>query len=294
MKLGERIRLVRQRLQQVNRRRYSLESVARRTGVVSRQGLSQIELGKVKNPTAKVLGRIAADLGVSLEFLLAGAKEGGETRGERPRGLKREWEALRGRVAEFLEGRDVAAEEGLEIAGLRRVKRLAEGGFDEFVKALADFRAVPPGRPSVTAARLENEVAALGRGLAGSEGKVSFEVWSRVGSLADCLEAALSPAPQGEGGSFLRQVRRLSRCLERRELSVVLGGGPARPASWRVDLADLRLTVEYRGAERLPAQWVDEFKERLRFEWEMLLRRARRDRSGAEGSGPGPGKSAAG
>ncbi len=282
MNLGERIRAVRQRLQKVNRRQYSLQSISRRTGVVSRQGLSQIELGKVKNPTAKVLGGIAADLGISLGFLLTGGESDEGVRAESSRGLQFEWEELRRRVADALSSEDASTEEGLDMRGLQNVKRLAEGEFDSFVKALGNLPRVPQGKPSETASRLEFEVAALNRSSDELDRDFAFQIWSRVSSLAACLEDALRPISRGgkeesrEEGSLLHKVRRLSRCLEKKPISFTSANDSDHPISLRIEFEDLPLVVEYLGSENFPSRLVDEFKDRIRFEWEMLLRRAKR------------------
>ncbi|MFQ5915335.1 MAG: helix-turn-helix domain-containing protein [Nitrospinota bacterium] len=286
MDLGGRLRLIRQQLQQVNRRRYSLQSISRRTGTVSRQALSQIELGKVKNPTARVLSSVAADLGVTVGFLLTGAVEERAVRAEPPQGLKTEWEEFRRQVAEGLQFDGSLADE-VPIPDLPRLKRLARGEFDTFIDSLANLRAAP-GKSSETGSRLEIEVAALNRRLTRSEGRASAENWALAASLAGCLEEALGPAKReekeegGKGDSLLWKIRRLSRCLGQRQLSIVphmeadlVGEEEGSSVRLEVDLADLALTVEYRGDTELPSYLLDEFKERIRFEWEMLLRRVR-------------------
>jgi transcriptional regulator with XRE-family HTH domain len=68
--LGERIR--RLRLEQKKGKKYSLQELSGRLGDVSKQTLSLIERGKIKNPSTAILNKLAAEFGVTIDFLISG------------------------------------------------------------------------------------------------------------------------------------------------------------------------------------------------------------------------------
>jgi transcriptional regulator with XRE-family HTH domain len=70
--IGERIHLLRETLKKQDKKKYSLQSVASRVGVATKQSLSLIERGKIKSPSSVILSKIAADFGVTVDYLLTG------------------------------------------------------------------------------------------------------------------------------------------------------------------------------------------------------------------------------
>ena len=70
--IGERIHLLREQLKKQDKKKYSLQGVADRVGLVTKQSLSLIERGKIKNPSSVIINKLAADFGVTADFLLTG------------------------------------------------------------------------------------------------------------------------------------------------------------------------------------------------------------------------------
>ena len=59
MSTGERLKWVREQLQAIYGKGYSINSVAKETGAISPQGLSAIETGKTSSPSAKTVQALA-------------------------------------------------------------------------------------------------------------------------------------------------------------------------------------------------------------------------------------------
>ncbi|MHC1760079.1 MAG: helix-turn-helix domain-containing protein [Negativicutes bacterium] len=70
--VGERVRYLRETLRVQDKKKYSLESVAQRIGAVTKQSLSLIERSKIQNPSSIILNKLAADFGVTVDYLLTG------------------------------------------------------------------------------------------------------------------------------------------------------------------------------------------------------------------------------
>ncbi|KEO84968.1 helix-turn-helix domain-containing protein [Tumebacillus flagellatus] len=59
MTIGERLKWIREQLQAMYKKGYSINSVAKDTGAISAQGLSAIETGKTSSPSAKTIQALA-------------------------------------------------------------------------------------------------------------------------------------------------------------------------------------------------------------------------------------------
>ncbi|MFZ5647368.1 MAG: helix-turn-helix domain-containing protein [Bacillota bacterium] len=70
--MGERIRYLRLEKKKRTLKKYSLQELANRLGDISKQTLSQIERGKIKNPSASILNKIATEFGVTIDYLVSG------------------------------------------------------------------------------------------------------------------------------------------------------------------------------------------------------------------------------
>lgn len=59
MSIGERLKWIREQLQAIYKKGYSINNVAKETGAISPQGLHAIETGKTANPSAKNIQALA-------------------------------------------------------------------------------------------------------------------------------------------------------------------------------------------------------------------------------------------
>lgn len=273
MDLGERLRFVRQRMQEANRRHFSLEGVARRTAVVSRQGLSQIELGKIKNPSVRVLAGIALDLGVSVEYLLTGVDRRESARQDSRKRLQERWGGLREKLLRAIqEGVPHERSEALHDR-LRSIERA--------VSTLLAWVHPDPARDDAAFAgewgRMEGHLAALERALEGGSPEAAVDA---IG----CLEGLGGMRRGKEGGReksapAIEEFRSLVDRLEQACLALRFG------KAWTLELEGARLSFTYQGTQPILPEWLEEFQERVRWEWSLLTKRA-----GARASGPPEGR----
>lgn len=78
MSLGQRVRFLRERLNEAFDKEYSIHKVTERISAIgvsiTPMGLSQLETGQITSPKAHFLMGIAKEFGVSMEFLLTGQR----------------------------------------------------------------------------------------------------------------------------------------------------------------------------------------------------------------------------
>ena len=266
------MRFLRETLRAENKKKYSLDSMAARLGSVTKQSLSLIERGKIHNPSSIIINKLAAEFGVTVDYLLTG---------------------IGGHKEEFLQKR-IVLENELELC------RAAQN------TPLQNAQALP-----LLYEKISNLLdlfdivgSCLKREVLGNYDKYSLEMDKLIGFLR-LLTTTMRSAERDESlfvkfldeafwklGKTIRQVAVLidqdgnSRNFQPWEIKKIADiativaksafrepGNPLEQQTLEITLPDFQLNLSYNGKKIIPVAYLSEFKNRVVFEWETLLSR---------------------
>jgi len=246
--------------------------MAQRLGSVTKQSLSLIERGKIQNPSSIIVNKLAAEFGVTVDYLLTG---------------------IGGHKEEFLQKR-IVLENELESCRAAQTKCIPNSQalplLYEKISNLLDLFAIVG--------------SCLKRDVLGNYDKYSLEIDKLIGFLRS-LTAAMRSTDRDEGqfvkfldeafwklGKTIRQVAVLIdqdgnlRNFQPWEIKKIADiatlvaksairkpDGPFEQQTLELILPDFQLNMRYCGKKIIPAGYLNEFKTRVAFEWETLLNR---------------------
>ena len=266
------MRFLRETLRAENKKKYSLDSMAQRLGSVTKQSLSLIERGKIQNPSSIIVNKLAAEFGVTVDYLLTG---------------------IGGHKEEFLQKR-IVLENALEACRAAQNQHIPNSQalpllYEKISNLLDLFDIVG---------------SCLKRDVLGNYDKYSLEIDKLIAFLR-LLTTTMQSAARDEGlfvkfldeafwklGKTIRQVAVLIdqdgnlRNFQPWEIKKIADsatlvaksafhepGSPREQQTLEISLPEFQLTMSYSGKNIIPAAYLTEFKNRVVFEWQTLLSR---------------------
>ena len=272
MTVGERVRFLRETLRADDKKKYSLDSVAQRLGSVTKQSLSLIERGKIQNPSSIIINKLAAEFGVTVDYLLTG---------------------IGGYKEEFLHKR-VILENELELCRDTQNSHIPNSTalplLYEKISNLLDL--------------FDIVCSCLKREVLGNYDKYSLEMDKLIGFLR-LLSSTMQSADRVEGqfvkfldeafwklGKTIRQVAVLIdqdgnlRNFQSWEIKKIAdiatmvaksafqeSNGSIEQQTLEIVLPNFQLNMSYSGKKIIPDAYLSEFKNRVTFEWQTMLNR---------------------
>ncbi|MEI6285511.1 MAG: helix-turn-helix transcriptional regulator [Bacillota bacterium] len=272
MTVGERVRFLRETLRADDKKKYSLDSVAQRLGSVTKQSLSLIERGKIQNPSSIIINKLAAEFGVTVDYLLTG---------------------IGGYKEEFLNKR-VILENELELCRDTQNSHIPNSTalplLYEKISNLLDL--------------FDIVCSCLKREVLGNYDKYSLEMDKLIGFLR-LLSSTMQSADRVEGqfvkfldeafwklGKTIRQVAVLIdqdgnlRNFQSWEIKKIAdiatmvaksafqeSNGSIEQQTLEIVLPNFQLNMSYSGKKIIPDAYLSEFKNRVTFEWQTMLNR---------------------
>ena len=272
MTVGERVRYLRETLRSKDKKKYSLESVAQRVGTVTKQSLSLIERSKIQNPSSIILSKLADDFGVTVDYLLTGIGGYKEEFLQKRNALENELGLCRQTQQNFVVNNKATPLLYEKISNLLDLfdivnaclRREVLGNYDKYSLEIDKLQAFltllstemrQDGRNESQFAKFIDEAFwQLGKTirqvavLIDQDGnRRNFQPWE-LKKIADIAESAVTAKVKGQAMQAGQQ-------------------------SMEMVCPDFFLKMVYSGNINIPAENLREFKQRIIFEWEMLIKR---------------------
>ncbi|ACV63771.1 transcriptional regulator, XRE family [Desulfofarcimen acetoxidans DSM 771] len=270
---GERIRFLRLELKKQDKKKYSLQNVANRIGV-TKQSLSLIERQKIKNPSFAVLNRLAADLGVTVDYLLTGISGNKESFIQARQSLTSILKECNKTLQNFREHVGPVHYQACEkIANILELLEVVQTCLAQDVYEDYD-------RYTQTVIELTSFVELIMRIILKLDGDKDYgpiidrffwdlgRVFRQIAVQID-RDNGLRNLYSDELGQITSTIVNLTSIAETQEFNV-------KQKTVELLVKDLSIRISYRDIEEIPEEFMDEFKKRVFLEWEFMLARVKK------------------
>ncbi|MFZ5591925.1 MAG: helix-turn-helix domain-containing protein [Bacillota bacterium] len=263
MTLGQRIRYLRLEKKRQQGGRYSLEKLAARLGgATSKQVLSLLERDKIKKPSSELLHKLAAEFGVTLDFLVTGISGNKEQYLQICQELERHVQTCPSEPVPLLP----RINRLWELLGVlvRCLRHPVHDSYDLYIAALLRLRqCVQDIRQELTgtAAGHEQRLELL----------LDQSFW-RLGQKLRLIAAAMDAV--GGRNFSPHELEQVADLLEEVLALYQQGGPPVQRKMWEINLPGASCQVIYQGTVHVPGELWREFEQRLVFELGLLLQKA--------------------
>ena len=269
--IGERIHLLREQLKKHDKKKYSLQSVADRVGVVTKQSLSMIERGKIKNPSSVIINKLAADFGITVDFLLTGIVGHKEEFLDKKRLLVIVLESCRHTLNRCRSGGSPALfylyEKAANLLDLFDVvvlclEREVVGNYDHYTEPMQKLVSFLEFLTSL--------IPLLGqkKNLEKFLDKSFWDLGKVIRKIAAQIDQDGNPR-----NIYPEELLEIANTVISVQAAAVRQEIVALPQTVEVVLKDFHLMLTYPGLLEIPEDYLAEFKNRVIFEWELMLSR---------------------